>query len=45
MPLRTILSILSNGYHENDDRYKNFDSSFRYIFPSSTNVLSSITVK
>ena len=44
-PLGTFQSILSNGYHGNDDRYKNFDFSFGYLFPSSMTVPSFITIK
>ena len=34
-PLDTFYSLLSNGYHGNDDCQKNFDFSFRYVLPSS----------
>ena len=34
-PLGTFWSILSNGYLGNDDRYKNLDFSFGYVFKSS----------
>ena len=44
-PLGTLLSIISNGSHGNDDRYKRFDFSFSYIFPSSMTVQSFITIK
>ena len=33
--LGTVWSTLSNGYHGNHDRYKNFDFSFGYVFPCS----------
>ena len=38
-------SILSNGYHGNDDRYKNFDFSFGYVFASSIHIQNFITIK
>ena len=45
-PLGAFLkSILSSGYHGNNDCYKNFNFSFHYIFPSSITVQSFITVK
>ena len=44
-PLGTFKSILSNGYHENDNRQKNFDFSLGYVFPSSITVQSFITIK
>ena len=34
-PLGTFLSILSIGYCENNDCYKNFDFSLGYLFPTS----------
>ena len=34
-PLDSFWSILSNGYHGNDDRYKHFDFSSGYVFHSS----------
>ena len=37
--------ILSNGYHGNDNRYKNSDSSIGYVFPSSMIVQSFIAIK
>ena len=44
-PLDTFLSSLLNGYHGNDDRYKNFNFSFGYVFPRSMTVQSFITIK
>ena len=44
-PLGTFWSILSSGYHGNDDRYKNFDFSFGHVFPNSVNVQSFIARK
>ena len=44
-PLGTFQSILSNGYHGNDDRYKNFDFSFGHVFPSSMTAQSFVTIK
>ena len=44
-PLSTFQSILSNGYHGNDDRYRNFDFSFGYVFPNSMTVQSFITIE
>ena len=48
----TFWSILSNGYHGNDDclknfndRLKNFNFSFGYVFPSSMTVQSFLTIK
>ena len=38
----TFQSILSNGYHGNGDRYKNFYFSFRPIFLISMTVKSSL---
>ena len=43
--LRTFYSNLSNGYNGNDDRYKNFDFSFCYVFPSSMSVQNFITIE
>ena len=43
-PSGTFQSILSNGYHGNDERYKNFDFSFGYVFLSSMTVQSFITI-
>ena len=40
-----VLVSLSIGYHGNDDRHKNFDFSFCYIFPSSIDVESFPTIK
>ena len=40
----TFSSILSNGYHGNDDRYKNFDFSFRDVFSGSVTIQSFITI-
>ena len=44
-PSDTFKSVLSNGYHGNNDPYKNFDVSFRYIFSSSMAVQSSIAIE
>ena len=44
-PLGTFWSFFSNSCHGNDDRQKNFDFSFGYVFPSSINVQSFITIK
>ena len=41
----TINYILSNGYHNNKDSYKNFDFCLGYVFASSMTVQSFITVK
>ena len=38
-------SLLSNGYHGNDDRYKNFDIGMGYLCPSSMTVHSFISIK
>ena len=43
-PLDTFESILSNGYHGNNDRYRNFDFSFGRVFPSSMNLQNFITI-
>ena len=40
----TFLSILLNGYHGNDNPYKNFSFSFHCVFPGSVNVQSFITI-
>ena len=37
-PWGTFYLIFSNGYHGNNECYKNFDFSFRYVFPSSMTV-------
>ena len=42
---RHFLVNLSNGYDGNDDRYKNLDFGFGYVFPSSMTVQSFITIK
>ena len=44
-PSGTFCSISSNGYHGNDDRSKNFDFSFCYVFPSSMSVQIFIAIK
>ena len=44
-PLGTCWSNLSNGYHGNNDRYKNFDVSLGYVFPNSMTVENFITIK
>ena len=44
-PIGTFWSILSDGYHGNDDRYKNFDFSLGYVFKSSMTMQSFVTIK
>ena len=44
-PSGTFKSILSNGYNDNDDRYKNFDFSSGYVFPSSMTEQSFLIIK
>ena len=44
-PLSTFQSISLNGYHGNDDRHRNFDFSFPYVFPISMTVQSFINIK
>ena len=44
-PLVIFQSMLSNSYHENDDRYKDLTAIFRYLLPSFMTIKSFITIK
>ena len=45
MSLLALLANFINGYHGNDDCYKNFDFSFGYVFSGSMTVQSFVTIK
>ena len=44
-PSGTFWSILSNGYHGNNDHYKKIDFRFRFVLKSSMIVQCFIAIK